>query len=362
MLDVHIQKRLATLDLDARFDLGSEVLALFGPSGSGKTMTLKMIAGIETPDRGHIRAGNGTLFDSETGVNLAPQRRRVGYVPQQYALFPHLSALENITFPLRKGMGWPASRANGRGHELLEMFGLSGRADARPRQLSGGQQQRVSLARALAGEPEILLLDEPFAALDAPTRAELRQEFRSIQQRLGVPVLFVTHDLEEAASLANRMAVLIDGSVRQIDHTRAIIDRPLDRQVAELVQSGNILPGAIRRNQTGACAETPLGAIDIGSTSFADGAQVELVIRPDAIRIVREDRSLERLQDATVLDGTIADVVDHGTRVVVFARVGETLLQVSLSPTAAERLDLRIAEPIQLAVLRAYVHVIPASD
>lgn len=359
MLDVNITKRLAMLNLVVQFNLGSDVLALFGPSGSGKTMTLKMIAGIETPDHGHILSRERVFFDSRTGVNVGPQRRKVGYVPQHYSLFPHLTALENITFPLRKGLRWPAGRAEERGRELLEMFSLSDRASAHPRQLSGGQQQRISLARALAGEPEILLLDEPFAALDAPIRAELRQEFRALQQRLKVPVLFVTHDLEEAASLAQRMAVIIDGTIHQLDHTRAILDAPVNRQVAQLVGARNIVRGTVRRHATGACAETPIGAIDIGSTALADGATVEVIIRPDAIRIVRPGRPLDRLQDTLLLTGTISDLVDHGTRIVVFANIQGTLLEISVSPTAASRLDLRAGEPIQLAILQTYVHVIP---
>ena len=360
MLDVNIGRRLATLDLAVQFSLDAEVLALFGPSGSGKSMTLKMIAGIETPDQGHIRSGEHAFFDSGAGVNLAPQRRRVGYVPQHYALFPHLTALENITFPLRKGLRWPAGRAQDRAHELLEMFGLADQSHARPRQLSGGQQQRVSLARALAGEPEVLLLDEPFAALDAPIRAELRHEFRAIQQRLQIPVLFVTHDLEEAASLAGRMAIVIDGAIRQLDQPRAILDRPVDRQVAQLVGARNIVPGIVRRHSTGTCAETPIGAIDIGSTLLEDGAQADIIIRPDAIRIVRPGRSTDRLRNATMVSGMIADLIDHGTRIAVFATVHGTLLEVSLSPTAAGRLDLRAGNPIQLAILQAYLHVIPS--
>ncbi|CAN5202549.1 ABC transporter ATP-binding protein [soil metagenome] len=360
MLDVNITKRLATLDLAVVFSLDAEVLALFGPSGSGKSMTLKMIAGIETPDRGHIRSAEHTFFDSGAGVNLAPQRRRVGYVPQHYALFPHLTALENITFPLRKGLRWPAGRARDRAHELLEMFGLADRAHARPRQLSGGQQQRVSLGRALAGEPDILLLDEPFAALDAPVRAELRQEFRAIQQRLQIPVLFVTHDLEEAASLAGRMAVVIDGAVRQLDLTRTILDRPVDRQVAQLVGARNIVAGAVRRHSTGICADTPIGAIGIAATSLKDGARADIIIRPDAIRIIRPGRPLDQLRDATMVSGTISDLIDHGTRIAVFATVEGTLLEASLSPTAAGRLELRPGDPIQLAILQTYLHVIPA--
>lgn len=358
MLEVDITRRLATVDLAVQFTLASEVLVLFGASGAGKSMTLKMIAGIERPDGGVIRSRERVLFDAGAGVNLEPQRRRVGYVPQQYALFPHLTALENVTFPLRKGLRWPADRSRERARELLELFGLSDRMETRPRQLSGGQQQRVSLARALAGEPELLLLDEPFSALDAPVRAELRQEFRAIQKQLRIPVLFVTHDLEEASSLAHRMAVMIDGTIRQIDAARTILDRPVDRQVAQLVQSRNIVPGVVRRNADGACLETSIGAIQIGPTLLENGARAEVIIRPEVIRIVRSDQSLDRLQGDVLLSGVTTDIIDLGTRIAVYADIQGTPLEISLSPTAAARLNLAVGLPIQLAIPPRDLHVV----
>lgn len=360
MLTVAIEKRLTTVDLAVEFDLAADVLALFGPSGAGKSMTLKMIAGIETPDRGTIRSGERTLFDSASKVDLPPQRRRVGYVPQQYALFPHLTALENVAFPLRKGLRWSAERANGRAQELLASFGLGDLLDVHPGGLSGGQQQRVALARALSSEPEILLLDEPFAALDGPIRAELRSELRALQADLRVPAIFVSHDLEEAATLATWIAVMLDGRLRQIGRTRDVLDRPADRKVAELVQARNILPGRIEQSGGSTAARTGIGTLPLGKRAFPDGSSVDLIIRPEVVRIVREDRPIDRLRGQILLDGIVIQAVDHGTRVVIHVAVQGTSLELSLSPSAAARLDAEIGGPIRLAIAESDIHVVPA--
>ncbi len=359
MLTVAIEKRLATVDLAVEFDLAAEVLALFGPSGAGKSMSLKMIAGIESPDRGLIRSGERVLFDSASGIDIPPQRRHVGYVPQQYALFPHLTALENVAYPLRKGLRWPASRANQRASELLASFGLGEHLDVHPGGLSGGQQQRVALARALSSDPEILLLDEPFAALDGPIRVELRNELRALQQRLRVPAIFVTHDLEEAATLASRIAVMVDGRVRQIGRTREVLDRPADRQVAELVQARNIISGTIEQAEGATHVRTSIGRLDLSKRAFADANTVDLIIRPEVIRIVRENRSLDRLRGQILLDGTVSQIVDHGTRVVIYTAIRGNQLEVSLSPSAAARLDIEIDGPIRLAVAESDIHIVP---
>lgn len=346
MLDLHLRRHLATFDLDVALHLDAEVLALFGPSGSGKSMTLKMIAGIERADTGAIASNGRVLFDSGAGINLSPQQRRVGYVPQHYALFPHLDARENIAFPLRKGQGWTAARASARAGELLELLGLSAFAEVRPRQLSGGQQQRVAIARALAGDPEILLLDEPFSALDAPTREELRAGFRQIQRRLNIPVLLVTHDLEEAATLAPRMAVIIDGQIQQVDQTRAVLDRPVNRRVAELVRSRNLVPATVR----GGGLDSSLGRLAVDPGALADGTPVTMVIRPEAIRISGEG--------PVSLQGVVFEVIDHGTRVALHVRVNDTPLEVSLFPGASPLAGLRVGDQVVLSMSPEAIHLI----
>ena len=210
MLEVRASKRFAGFSLDAAFTAHAPITALLGPSGSGKTLTLRAIAGALRPDAGLIALDGEPLFDAELGIDLPPQARRVGYVPQQYALFPHLDVAANVGFGLRH-RGSPEARR--RIAELLDLVGLPGLERRRPRELSGGQQQRVALARALILSPRILLLDEPFASLDAPIRAEVRTGLLDLQHHLGFRVLLVTHDPDDAETLAGQTITFAAGRV-----------------------------------------------------------------------------------------------------------------------------------------------------
>ena len=202
MLDVRVVRRLAGFTLDVAFTSDAPLTALLGPSGSGKSMTLRAVAGAIRPDAGRIVVGDTVLFDAARGVDLAPQARRVGYVPQQYALFPHLDVVGNVGFGLADRRGPDARR---RIAELLELVGLTGLERRRPHQLSGGQQQRVALARALIVRPRVLLLDEPFAALDATLREPLRASLLELQRTLGFTALLVTHDPADAALAGQKL-------------------------------------------------------------------------------------------------------------------------------------------------------------
>jgi molybdate transport system ATP-binding protein len=230
------------LDADLCIPLAeSPVTVLFGPSGAGKTTLLRLIAGLESPDSGEIRFRGEAWFDSRRGVHLPPQRRRAGFLFQDYALFPHLTVAHNV--------GYAARRAKGR--ELMEVFGLNELARRHPREISGGQQQRVALARALAAEPELLLLDEPLSALDDATRARTRNELRRILLASGVPSLAITHDSLEAAVLGDWMAVIAGGRVRQTGPIAEVFRRPADAAVAAAVGMENILAARIERREGG---------------------------------------------------------------------------------------------------------------
>lgn len=223
MIDVDIQLTVADrarrFDLAARFATDAPFAALYGPSGSGKTLTLQAIAGLLQPAAGHVRLDGRTLFDAQAGVDLAPALRRVGYLFQDFALFPHLSVRDNVAFGLTS---WrqrqPAPADAKRVDELLEGFGLAELARSRPATLSGGQKQRVALARALASEPQVLLLDEPFASLNPMLRESLRQELAEVRRRWGIPALMITHDIEDVLALADVAFVYERGQVvREVD-------------------------------------------------------------------------------------------------------------------------------------------------
>ena len=232
-----------SLDLDiAR----GELLTLLGPSGSGKTTTLMMLAGFETPSAGRI------LLEGRDIARLAPHRRGIGVVFQAYALFPHMSVAENVAFPLSV-RGVSRHDQGKRVAKALAMVRLEGLAGRRPAQLSGGQQQRVALARALVFEPPIVLLDEPLGALDKALREEMQLEIRHLHQRLGVTMMYVTHDQAEALTLSDRIAVFEGGRVRQVADPRLLYDRPADAFVAGFVGENNLLPGRIEAREGDEC-------------------------------------------------------------------------------------------------------------
>ena len=197
---------------------GSQRIAVYGPSGAGKSITLKAIAGLFTPDAGHIRLNGRTLFDSAAGINLAPQQRNVAYLFQDYALFPHLTVRQNVGFGLARGWFNPRARQKlAKVEHWLDAFGLQELAHQYPDELSGGQRQRVALARALVAEPAALLLDEPFAALDPALRVSMRQELSQWQAQLGVPMILITHDPEDARILGDHVLTLRDGRINTME-------------------------------------------------------------------------------------------------------------------------------------------------
>ena len=224
-LKVNIERRLDTFNLAVQIDVGAEILVLFGPSGAGKTQTLNAIAGLMTPDAGEITL-DGTVFfrsSGSTAINLPARKRGVGYVFQQYALFPHLSALENVAYAL-----WRQPHARERAATLLGRMRLTDLAHRYPHELSGGQQQRVAIARALAMEPRVLLLDEPFSALDSEIRKQLHEDLLRLQAEAELIVIYVTHNLEDAFTVGHRMAVVRNGTIERTGAPRDIYPPIMD--------------------------------------------------------------------------------------------------------------------------------------
>jgi molybdate transport system ATP-binding protein len=214
---------------------GFSVTALVGPSGCGKTTVLRCLAGLDLPQNGRISFGDETWFDGSRRVHLRPQQRGIGYLFQEYALFPHLTVFENVAFGLVCSRGTTRPAIGNRVRELLDMLQLAG-LDARyPHQLSGGQQQRVALARTVAPRPRLLLLDEPLSALDSPTRAELRGELRRVLTEWAIPTIIVTHDASEVMAFADHVVVLCNGRIRQQGPVSEVFQEPADAEVARIV-------------------------------------------------------------------------------------------------------------------------------
>jgi len=246
MLEVKIKRQLPGFSLDISFAINQEILAILGPSGSGKTMMLHCIAGLTQPDAGYINLNNKVLFDSAAKINLSPQKRRVGFVFQNYALFPHLTVYENIAYGINDRT---KPEIRDRVAQLLEKMNIRELAQRYPRELSGGQQQRASLAKALAPEPELLLLDEPFSALDTVRKERLELELAELQRSYQGNMLFVTHDLAQGYKLGSRMAVFDAGRIIQFDSKEKVICSPANRMVARLTGVKNLLPGTITQIQ-----------------------------------------------------------------------------------------------------------------
>jgi iron(III) transport system ATP-binding protein len=248
-----------------------EVVALLGPSGCGKTTLLRLIAGFEEPDAGTVEVAERRVAGAGTWV--PPEQRRVGMVFQDYALFPHLTVAENV------GFGVPRRARAGRVRELLAIVNLDGLGRRYPHELSGGQQQRVALARALAPSPELVLLDEPWSNVDPFLRESLRAEVSEIIRPLGVTVLLVTHDREEAFSLADRIALMRDGAVVQEGTSEEVYFAPVSRWAAEFVGAANVLTGRV----VGGVVETPVGAFPANGSSGHDAARV--LVRPELLEL-----------------------------------------------------------------------------
>ena len=336
MLRVEAQTRLGALGLDVAIEIGpGECLALAGPSGAGKTSVLRVAAGLLRPERGHVQAGEDTWLDTTRGIDVPAESRRCGYVFQEYALFPHLSAWQNVAYPLR---GVPRRERRKRALGLLERFGMSELADARPRTLSGGERQRVALARMLARDPWVLLLDEPLSALDPRTRAGASRELAAVLREAEAPALFVTHDFAEAAQLGDRVGVIDAGRVIQEGTPSELAASPSSAFVADFT-GAVVLTGVARSGPDGLTSVELDGGGEVTSTDRGEGPVAVSVypweIAVEAVAAAPASGSTQNHVSAEVLS-----VTRIGNRVRL-GLAGPQPLAAEITGLAADELGLR---------------------
>ncbi len=338
-LRVDISLPLRSFTLDVALEVGKETVALVGPSGAGKTTVLRAIAGLARPERGRISCGEQTWFDGDRDLFLAPEERSVGLVFQEYALFPHLDVRRNVAF------GGDADV-----DELLERFRIGHLARARPTRLSGGERQRVAVARALARDPAVLLLDEPLSALDTHTKARVRAELHELLAECGLPALLVTHDFEDASTLADRVGVLVDGRLVQLAPPAELMAFPADQFVASL-GGANLLHGIARRGSNDLAEVTLAGGERIYSTDEAEG-EVTAVVYPWEISIALAPTSESALNH---IAAEITSLVPVANRV----RVGIGPLVAEVTASSAERLQLHVGQRAIASFKAAGTRLIP---
>jgi molybdate transport system ATP-binding protein len=317
--DVAVPAR--SFELALALEVGAETVALVGPSGAGKTTALNAIAGLVRPRHGRVACDGEVWFEAERRINRRPEERSVGYVFQEYALFPHLNVERNVTFGGRRSDG------------LLERFRIAHLAKAKPTQLSGGERQRVALARALARNPRVLLLDEPLAALDPHTRGAVRAELHDLVHELALPTLLVTHDFEDAAALADSVGVLVEGRLRQLGAPTDLLARPSDPYVASFA-GANLLPGEAFPGPNGLTEVRLALGETVYSTDVARG-HVTVSVFPWDVTLEREVPAAESALNH--LTSEIVSLVPVGNRV----RVRLSTLTAEVTAASVERLALR---------------------
>ncbi len=342
-------ERGATICAELRLPAGFSVTTLFGPSGCGKTTVLRCLAGLERPNNGVIQGAGQVWFDASRGICLSPQQRDIGFLFQEYALFPHLTVADNIRFGMRDRNDQLVS-------EMLRMFDLSGLEHRRLDQISGGQQQRVALARVLIRRPTLLLLDEPLSALDATLREQLRSELRRQLARFQIPVIVVTHDRIEAIALSDQIVVMDSGRIRQCGSVQQVMTRPTDLAVARIVGVETVAIGEVLGVENG------LATVQVGTARLLAVAPVgtartvHVCIRGEDVAIQRGSPGESSVRNH--LDGTILSLVPEGPLVRIGLDIGFELTALVTRP-ACEELHLQVGDKVTANLKAPAIHLIP---
>ena len=331
------------------------MLVLFGPSGAGKTTVLRALAGLVRPDSGRILFDGTTWFDASRGVWATPQERRVGYVSQEPALFPHLTIRGNVEY----GMAGDSHRRR-RAEDLLRRFGIGDAAARRPRELSGGQSQRVALARALGSRPRLVLLDEPFNALDATSRRQLRADVRSFVAESGARAILVTHDRLEAMAVGDLVAVMVDGRVRQVGPTAEVFRRPADPAAAQALGVETVLPATVERDEEGLVAlrvgRAPL--LGVADAPVSPGDRVFACIRGEDVVVERRGSGGGSARNRVA--GVVVTIESEGPVDRVTLDCGFPVVAL-ITRKSRDELQLGPGSPVSAVIKATAIHIVARS-
>ncbi len=361
MLNAHIKKRLGSdsghgLTVDVNLAVTNGITVIFGHSGAGKTTILRAIAGTIMPDEGRIALGEKIYFDSAAGINLPIQQRKVGYVFQHHTLFPHMTAEENVLYGAARQASSDAAHLRAR--DLFSMLAIEKTADRYPHELSGGEQQRIALARALASDPLIMLLDEPLSAVDEAMRSRLLNEISDLQQKSGIPFLYVTHNQNEAVRLGDRMYVIHEGTVLQEGTPLEVFNAPRTLPVARAVGTDNLFVGrVIDHNLADGITTMAIGSclIKVPYNGLSSQNPVTIGIRSEDIIVSCEN--LTQTSARNVLEGIVKHMISDSdiTELVVSCGVD---FKVSITSAAVRALGLEIGKKIYLLIKARAFHIL----
>lgn len=355
MLEVSLlDKRLPALNV--KFNCASgELLALVGPSGAGKSTVLRCIAGLHKPEHGHIKINRSDWFNSDNNTNKTPQQRRVGFVFQDYALFPHLTVAENIK------LAQSYTKDNSLTESLLSKVRLTGLEARYPHQLSGGQQQRVAIARALARNPDVLLLDEPFSAVDKVTRRKLYLELNSLRRDLAMPIILVTHDLDEAAMLADTMVVIHHGKTLQQGAPAQLLHQPSTTAVAKLVDARNLFKATLIQDGHSTRLQWHDYQLTVAKLENSEDKVINWTISPSKV-ILHQRVKPSRGEQENPVTGTIVELLTlRGITTVLLSlkAARSEIIQMDLSEHVAMRNDLKMGDEISVSLIADSIHLMP---
>jgi molybdate transport system ATP-binding protein len=355
-LSVKLLKKVKGFTLDVEWEIGNEVAVLFGSSGAGKSMTLQLIAGLLEPDSGFIRSNGNIFFDKSSRINISPQQRALGYVFQDRNLFPHMTVRENIAYGLK---GKSREERDTRVSDMIRLFRLEGLEKMPPSEISGGQKQRVALARALIERPKALLLDEPFTALDSSLRFEMRKLLREVRNEFEIPVILVTHDLEDAYLLGNHIMIYIDGRVEQAGERDEIFQKPQSRKVAQILGLKNLFRAKVIKKDeplrrfilevNGLHFSVPTG---LYQDRMEVEKEVDLFIRPEEVMILREEKLVKDSLKQNIFEGEILDITDKERYHTIYFQTteGKILFEISIPNYAFRNLNLSTGKMARIAL------------